>query len=61
MEGLGFRDVKSPYDRLPARAEGADDSLGYDGEGTIDGSHPTDLGFARQAAEMERALPPILK
>src|SRR5512147_2572446 len=22
VEGLGFRDLKSPYDRLPARAEG---------------------------------------
>src|SRR5437764_13134241 len=22
VEGLGFRDVKSPYDRLPGRAEG---------------------------------------
>src|SRR5438128_11694712 len=22
VEGLGFKDVKSPYDRLPARAEG---------------------------------------
>ena len=39
----------------------ADDLLGHDGEGTIDGSHPTDLGFARQAAEMERVLRPILK
>jgi hypothetical protein len=38
-----------------------DDLLGQDGEGTIDGSHPTDLGFARQAAEFERVLRPILK
>ncbi len=22
VEGLGFKDVKSPYDRLPGRAEG---------------------------------------
>jgi hypothetical protein len=22
VEGLGFKDLKSPYDRLPARAEG---------------------------------------
>src|SRR3954468_10070201 len=35
--------------------------LGEDGEGTVDGSHPTDLGFARQAAEFERVLRPILK
>jgi hypothetical protein len=38
-----------------------DDLLGHDGEGTIDGSHPTDLGFTRQAAEFERVLRPVLK
>jgi len=36
--------------------------LGSDGEGTVDGSHPTDLGFARMAAvigpAVERALSP---
>jgi len=37
-----------------------DDLLGSDGEGTVDGSHPTDLGFTRQAAEFERVLRPIL-
>jgi hypothetical protein len=35
--------------------------LGEDGEGTVDGSHPTDLGFTRQAAEFERVLRQILK
>jgi hypothetical protein len=35
--------------------------LGDDGEGTVDGSHPTDLGFTRQAAEFERVLRPLLK
>ena len=40
---------------------GGDDLLGHDGDGTIDGSHPTDLGFSRQAAEFERVLRPILK
>jgi hypothetical protein len=35
--------------------------LGDDGEGTVDGSHPTDLGYARQAAEFERVLRPILR
>jgi hypothetical protein len=35
--------------------------LGDDGEGTVDGSHPTDLGFTRQAAEFERVLRPVLK
>jgi hypothetical protein len=39
----------------------ADDLLGHDGEGTVDGSHPTDLGFTRQAAEFEKVLRPILK
>ncbi|MCX6606753.1 MAG: SGNH/GDSL hydrolase family protein [Acidobacteria bacterium] len=34
----------------------ADNLLGSDGEGTIDSSHPTDLGFTRQAAEFERVL-----
>jgi GDSL-like Lipase/Acylhydrolase family len=35
--------------------------LGDDGEGTVDGSHPTDLGFTRQAAEFELVMRPILK
>jgi GDSL-like Lipase/Acylhydrolase family/N-terminus of Esterase_SGNH_hydro-type len=39
----------------------ADNLLGDDGEATIDGSHPTDLGFFRQAAAFEKALRPILK
>ncbi len=39
----------------------ADDLLGHDGEGTVDGSHPTDLGFTRQAAEFEKVLRKILK
>ena len=34
--------------------------LGDDGEGTVDGSHPTDLGFARQAAAFAKVLEPIL-
>lgn len=39
----------------------ADNLLGSDGEATIDGSHPTDLGFERQAIEFEKALRKILK
>jgi hypothetical protein len=35
--------------------------LGDDGEATVDGSHPTDLGFTRQAAEFERVLRPVLQ
>ena len=34
--------------------------LGHDGEDTVDGSHPTDLGFQRQAAAFQTALAPIL-
>jgi hypothetical protein len=39
----------------------ADHLLGDDGEGTIDGSHPTDLGFMRQAAEFEKVLRKIVR
>ncbi|MBT4864562.1 MAG: hypothetical protein HON53_05485 [Planctomycetaceae bacterium] len=35
--------------------------LGDDGEGTVDSSHPTDLGFVRQADAFEEILRPILK
>jgi len=35
--------------------------IGTDGEGTVDGSHPTDLGFLRQAEAMEPVLKPLLK
>lgn len=35
--------------------------LGDDNEGTVDSSHPTDLGFLRQAEAFEKALRPILK
>jgi hypothetical protein len=35
--------------------------LGDDGEGTVYGSHPADLGFTRQAAEFERVLRPVLR
>jgi hypothetical protein len=34
----------------------ADTLLAADGEDTIDGSHPTDLGFLRQARAFEKAL-----
>jgi hypothetical protein len=34
--------------------------LGEDNEGTVDSSHPTDLGFARQADAFEKALRSIL-
>lgn len=35
--------------------------LGADGEDTVDGSHPTDLGFLRQAGAMEKVLAPLTK
>ena len=35
--------------------------LGEDGEDTVDGSHPSDLGFWRQAAAIEPALRAALK
>ncbi len=34
--------------------------LGDDNEGTVDASHPTDLGFLRQADAFEKSLRPIL-
>lgn len=34
--------------------------LGTDGEDTVDGSHPTDLGFVRQADAMESILAPLI-
>lgn len=37
-----------------------DDLLGDDGDGTVDASHPNDLGFARQAAAFATVLDPIL-
>jgi hypothetical protein len=37
-----------------------DDLLGDDGEGAIDGSHPTDLGFMRQAEAFAKPLSKIL-
>ncbi len=38
-----------------------DKLLGDDGEGTVDGSHPTDLGFMRQADALADVLGPLLK
>ncbi|HWQ90402.1 MAG TPA: SGNH/GDSL hydrolase family protein, partial [Clostridia bacterium] len=35
--------------------------LGMDGEGTVDASHPNDLGFARQAELFARVLKPLLR
>jgi hypothetical protein len=34
--------------------------LGGDGEATVDGTHPTDLGFVRQTDVLEKAIAPLL-
>jgi hypothetical protein len=39
----------------------AEGELGSDGEGTVDGTHPTDLGFMRQADTYELLLRSILQ
>ena len=39
----------------------AEGELGSDGEGTVDGTHPTDLGFMRQADAYELILRSILQ
>jgi lysophospholipase L1-like esterase len=38
-----------------------DGQLGADGEDTVDGSHPTDLGFLRMADEFGKVLAPLVK
>ena len=53
-EALVAEGVKGLY-YLEAGAQ-----LGDDGEDTVDGSHPTDLGFVRQADAFEVVLRPLL-
>ncbi len=54
--------AKLQHDKVPyLHYLKADNLLGSDGEATIDGSHPTDLGFQRQAAEFQKALRKVLK
>lgn len=38
-----------------------EDLIGDDGEGTVDSSHPTDLGFVRQSEAFLKVLHPILQ
>jgi hypothetical protein len=38
----------------------AEELLGADGEDTVDGTHPTDLGFLRMGKTMVRVLTPLL-
>ncbi len=58
--------LRAAYEKL----RGSDENLHYleganllgdDNEGTVDSSHPTDLGFYRQAQAFRAALEPILK
>jgi hypothetical protein len=59
--------LRAAYSRL---VEAGDKHVGYlkgehllgdDGEGTVDTSHPTDLGFLRQASVFQSALEPLLR
>jgi hypothetical protein len=58
--------LKKVYDRLIADKAGGvhyikgDTLLGSDDEGTVDSSHPTDLGFVRQADAMQKVIEPLL-
>ncbi len=40
---------------------GGDDLLGDDGEGTVDSSHPTDLGFVDHAKAFTKVLDPLVR
>lgn len=68
QHNLDSRDaLRKAYNRLVAEGvEGlhylpGDKLIGDDGEGTVDGSHPTDLGFVRQADAFQAVLGPLLK
>jgi hypothetical protein len=58
--------LKAAYERLTKAGTKnltyltGEELLGDDGEGTVDSSHPTDLGFVRQADAFEKALKPLL-
>ena len=59
--------LRAAYERLlAAGTQGlhylpGEDLLGDDGEGTVDSSHPTDLGFMRQADAFRPVLEKILR
>jgi hypothetical protein len=54
--------LRRVYERLRKQGDpnlfymSAEKLLGTDGEGTVDGTHPTDLGFIRMADTMEAML-----
>ncbi len=60
-------ELKAAFDRLTSAGVTGlyylkgDHLLGDDNEGTVDSSHPTDLGFLRQAQAFTDSLRPILK
>jgi len=59
--------LRAAYERLlAAGVKGlhylpGDRQLGADGEDTVDGSHPTDLGFHRMAEAFESVLAPLVR
>ncbi len=55
-----YEELKAAGDKNLYYLEG-DKLLGDDNEGTVDSSHPTDLGFMRQADAFEKVLRPILE
>lgn len=64
------RILRGVYDKLKAEDAArwsklyyleARDMLGHDGEGTVDGCHPNDLGMSRQGEVFGRALQKILR
>jgi hypothetical protein len=55
-----FEELKTAGDKYLYYIEGAG-MIGDDSEGTVDSSHPTDLGFYRQAEAFMKVLEPILK
>jgi len=58
--------LKAEFDKLVAAGDKnlhyipGETLLGSDGEDTVDGSHPTDLGFVRQAEAMAKTLGPLI-
>jgi hypothetical protein len=70
MEWYHLKDraeLKAAYDRLQKAGVKnlhyipGEHLFGDDGEGSVDGSHPTDLGFTRQAEIFAKVLEPFLK
>jgi hypothetical protein len=62
---IGNRNLCGIYDRLSRMDHqlyyvSAQDLIGTDGEGTVDGVHPTDLGAMRMADKMEPLLRRVL-